>query len=146
MNWNFNLNPNQSLTGNTFGVNPNQSPVPMTNSPTIYQPGNTDPLTTKPGIDWSSMSTWFGDSNSQGIVPIASNALGTGLNAWLGMQSLDLANRQLQFQESAFNKNYQNQRELTNRALYDRQAARAAGYGQDFSQSFKDWKANNNGV
>ena len=60
---------------------------------------------------------------------IGSTLINTGLgawNAWNGMQQLDLAKEQFAFQKDAFNKQYNNQRKLTNARLRDRQNARLA--------------------
>ena len=53
--------------------------------------------------------------------------LGMGMfNAWGGMRQLNLAKDQFKFQKDAYNKNYQNQKQLTNTRMEDRQNARNA--------------------
>lgn len=62
------------------------------------------------------------------FVPTA-QALNVGAQLWQGMQQIDLMKDQLAFQKDVFAKNWTNQVQLTNQRLYDRYAARNAGYG-----------------
>lgn len=82
----------------------------------------------------------MGQTQSSGWVSPLTQALGSGVNAWLGMQQLDLAKDQLGFQKQAFQTNLANQTQLTNQAMYDRARQRASYAGQDFTQSFSEWE------
>lgn len=62
------------------------------------------------------------------VVP-TTQALNIGAQLWQGMQQIDLMKDQLAFQKDVFAKNWTNQVQLTNQQLYDRYAARNAGYG-----------------
>lgn len=81
---------------------------------------------------------WMGNKDFMGVIPAMTDAIGTGVNAWLGMQKLDLAKQQFAFQKDVFAKNWANQVNLTNRALYDREAARAAAASKPI-ESRQDW-------
>lgn len=68
----------------------------------------------------------------EGLTPM--NALGLGLGLFQGVSGLIGGNKELRmardalnFQKDAFNKNFENQRKLTNASLEDRQRARVAG-------------------
>jgi hypothetical protein len=83
-----------------------------------------------------------GDNTYNGILSTGLQ-LGTGLwNAWNGMQQLDLARDQFAFQKDAFNKQYENQRTLTNARLRDRQNARL-GANPNGYQSTADYMKQN---
>jgi len=77
----------------------------------------------------------FGQLN-QGI-----QAGGALLQGYLGFKQLGLARDSLNFQRDAFNKNYQNQVQTTNRQLEDRQRLRAAA--NPGAQSVEEYLANN---
>jgi len=80
------------------------------------------------------MSTLFGGKDSEGfqssgvVAPIAGLLQG-GMNAYLGLENLDLAQDTLKFQKDAFSKQFENQRTLTNAQLRDRQMARDSATG-----------------
>lgn len=66
---------------------------------------------------------------SKGIIPTGFGIANSLANSWLGMQQLDLAKDQFNFQKDAFNKQYDNQVSLTNTNLRDRQTARKSFSG-----------------
>lgn len=73
----------------------------------------------------------FGGKNTDGstnpnYAGMALSGIQTGFNIWQGMNQLKMAKDQLNFTKDAFNKNYAAQRQATNTALADRQAARVA--------------------
>ncbi|MGH1461216.1 MAG: hypothetical protein ACRBB6_04190 [Neptuniibacter sp.] len=97
---------------------------------------------TDPSADagfFDSFSNWLGSDQGRnllgGVDPISGKATkgliptGFGIasnlaNSWMAMQQLDLAQDQFDFSKDAFNKQYENQKSLTNTHLRDRQAAR----------------------
>lgn len=138
MNWNVNRYVNQPLAQNGYNFNTVAQPqlqaggwhAPMA-------PGFTPAASTNTG------SNWFTADNM--------NALGTGLNAvgsimsgWGALQQVDVARDQLAFQKDSFNKQFENQRTLTNARLRDRQRARV-GANPNGYQSVGDYM-NENGV
>ncbi|QFR59801.1 hypothetical protein VOWphi5012_017 [Vibrio phage phi50-12] len=85
--------------------------------------GNTSTMDTGLNFD---KAFWLGGENSMGVLPVGAQLFQTGLNAYTGLQGLNLAKEQLAFSKDAFNKNYANQVKLTNAQLRDRQEARYA--------------------
>ena len=82
---------------------------------------------TSPGF--TGMQKVFGGTNAAGESTMGWGTAGlkvgqTLLNGYLGLQSLGVAKDQLDFQKKAFNMNYQNQKQATNRQLRDRQMRR----------------------
>lgn len=67
-----------------------------------------------------------------------------GVQLWQGMQQLDLAREQMAFQKEAFAKNWQNQVQLTNTRMRDRQNARVGA--NPFSYQSTDSYMNQNEV
>jgi len=68
--------------------------------------------------------------------PILSTAT-AGMNAYLGLQQLNLMKDTLAFQKDAFSKQFENQRTTTNTQLADRQNARnASGSGYESTDSY----------
>jgi len=63
-------------------------------------------------------------------------ALGQG---YLGFQQLGLAQDQFNFQKDSFAKNWANQTQLTNNALYDREKLRQSFHGKDMDQSKEEY-------
>jgi len=60
-----------------------------------------------------------------------------GMNAYLGLQQLNLMKDNLAFQKDAFSKQFENQRTTTNTQLADRQNARnASGSGYESTDSY----------
>lgn len=94
-------------------------------------------------LNLDSMELWGGKDPVtgevfQGSVPTLLG-LGTSVaDSWLGMQQLDLARDSFAFQKDAFNKQYENQRSLTNTQLEDRQRARVASNSGAY-QSVSDY-------
>ncbi|ARM71102.1 hypothetical protein pVco7_gp113 [Vibrio phage pVco-7] len=117
--WNFNLNPNQSIAPNQ----PNAMPVTQPISPDQSALSSLASW----GQDTFNRGAMFGDAQNTGWVAPSAQAVGALANAWTGFQQIDLMKNQLDFQKEAFNKNFANQRTLTNQALYDRARARSVG-------------------
>ena len=68
--------------------------------------------------------------------PLLSTAT-AGMNAYLGLQQLNLMKDNLAFQKDAFSKQFENQRTTTNTQLADRQNARnASGSGYESTDSY----------
>lgn len=86
---------------------------------------------------------WFGGQNTAGIVPTAVQGINALAQGWLGFQQLDLAKDNLAFQKDAFNKNYANQRQLTNQQLMDRQRARYAANPNAYAAPDTGWQGQN---
>ena len=106
--------PTQSLTGlgmtGVMGDIPNVTPVAPTSN--LW-----DGFLQQRNVDGTISGGWGA----------AAIGIGQGLmNGWLGMQQLDLAKDTLAFNKDTFKKNYDAQRQATNTALADRQAARVA--------------------
>ena len=80
------------------------------------------------------MRILFGGTNpetgfqSSGIVSPLTQGLGALFQGWTGMQQLDLARDQLNFQKNAFNTNLRNQTQAYNTALEDRIRGRTSNY------------------
>jgi len=124
---NFGLQPEglMSLPNSAMGAGPQMSPVSQQMMPQQFNPSmyNTGAPAATGGVDWGSMETWMGGKDSAGIVPTGIGAFNVGMNAWLGMEQLDLAKENMAFQKEAFNKNYTNQVSLLNTQMEDRQRA-----------------------
>ena len=80
---------------------------------------------------WFSRAGFFGGKDSMGNTSLgwgpAMFGMGKSIfDGWMGLQQLDLAKDNLNFQKDAFSKQFENQRTLTNAELRDRQAARVA--------------------
>ena len=102
-------------------------------------------------MDWFSRNNMFGGTdpktgmvNSGWVSPVVGAASGIA-NAWTGMQQLGLAKDQLNFQKDAYTKNYENQRQLTNSQLEDRQRTRYASAGGEKGnvETVEDYMARN---
>ena len=134
------MNPNQdfSLLGSN-AYNPMQSSV-LNASPTSFG-GATSPVTD--GSLMSSFNSWlqgdtgrtlFGGTDpntgfqSAGLVAPTLQGLGSLFSAWTGMQSLGLAQDQLQFQKDAYNTNLNNSIQSYNTQLEDRIRGRTSNY------------------
>jgi len=75
-------------------------------------------------------------SSTTGIVsPMAGLATGA-MNAYVGLQKLNLAKDTLKFQKDSFSKQFENQRTLTNAQLRDRQIARDSATGRSTVGSY----------
>lgn len=70
----------------------------------------------------------YQDGNIQygAMAPTLLQGAGGLAQSWLGMQQLDQAKEQFAFEKDAFQKQYNNQVQLTNANLRDRQSARVA--------------------
>ena len=96
---------------------------------------------------WFSRSSFFGGKDVNGFSSVgwgpALFGMGKSIfDGWMGLQQLDLAKDNLDFQKDAFSKQFENQRTLTNSELRDRQAARVASNPTAY-QSVDDYmKAN----
>lgn len=90
----------------------------------------------------SSWSLW-GNQNQMGVIPAGIQGLSALAQGWLGFQQLGLAKDSLAFQKDAFNKNYENQRQLTNQQLMDRQRARAAANPNAYASPDAAWQGQN---
>lgn len=121
------------------GYNPTQSSVLNTNLSTPITDGA--PATSGLGSIFASwlpsedtMRILFGGTNpetgfkSSGIVSPLAQGLGALFQGWTGMQQLDLARDQLNFQKNAFNTNLRNQTQAYNTALEDRIRGRTSNY------------------
>lgn len=121
------------------GYNPTQSSVLGTNLSTPITGGA--PVAGGMGSTFASwlpsedtMRTLFGGTNpetgfqSSGIVSPLAQGLGALFQGWTGMQQLDLARDQLNFQKNAFNTNLRNQTQAYNTALEDRIRGRTSNY------------------
>ena len=80
---------------------------------------------------WMKDSGMLGSTDSNGIKTEGWGGMALGgasalANLFMGMQQYGLAKDQLAFSKEAFNKNFEAQRNSTNSALADRQAARVA--------------------
>lgn len=81
--------------------------------------------------NWLKNSGFTGSTDAKGIKTDGWGGMALGVaqglgSAYMGMKQYGLAKDQLAFQKSAYNKNYNAQRQSTNTALEDRQAARVA--------------------
>lgn len=134
------MNPTQdfSLFGSN-SYNPMQSTV-LNASPTSF--GSVTPQVTD-GSLMSSFNSWlqgdtgrtlFGGTDpntgfqSAGLVAPTLQGLGSLFSAWTGMQSLGLAQDQLQFQKDAYNTNLNNSIQSYNTQLEDRIRGRTSNY------------------
>ena len=121
------------------GYNPTQSSVLGTNLSTPITGGA--PVAGGMGSTFASwlpsedtMRILFGGTNpetgfqSSGIVSPLAQGLGSLFQGWTGMQQLDLARDQLNFQKNAFNTNLRNQTQAYNTALEDRIRGRTSNY------------------
>lgn len=134
------MNPNQDLS--LFGsnaYNPMQSSV-LNASPTTF--GGVTPTATDDSL-MSVFNSWlkgdtarmlFGGTDpdtgfeSKGMVAPTLQGLGSLFSAWTGMQSLGLAQDQLQFQKDAYNTNLNNSIQSYNTQLEDRIRGRTSNY------------------
>ena len=122
------------LTGQFGGQLPNVDPS------TLSSMGSQSP-------DWLSRQGFFGGKDANGFSSVgwgpALFGMGKSIfDGYLGLQQLDLAKDNLNFQKDAFSKQFENQRTLTNSELRDRQAARVASNPTAY-QSVDDYmKAN----
>lgn len=122
------------LTGQVGGQLPNMDPS------TIASMSGQSP-------DFFSLKSFLGGTDVNGFKNLGwgPTMFGMGnsiLNGYLGLQQLDLAKDNLDFQKDAFSKQFENQRTLTNSELRDRQAARVASNPTAY-QSVDDYmKAN----
>lgn len=91
------------------------------------------------GNTWS----WFGNQNQAGVLPTAIQGIGALAQGWLGFQQLNLAKDSLAFQKDAFSKNFENQRQLTNQQLMDRQRARYAANPNAYASPDAAWQGSN---
>lgn len=119
-----------------WGTNPNQSFV------------GADPIvnnfsTTGPAMDTGIFSRQGMFGQDGWAVPTLQAAT-AGVQLWQGMQQLDLAREQMAFQKEAFAKNWQNQVQLTNTRMRDRQNARVGA--NPFSYQSTDSYMNQNEV
>lgn len=73
------------------------------------------------------------------------NAINTGAGLYFGLNQLDLAKDQFNFQKDAFNKNYAASAATTNNALY-RQYAKGASMGGGNIMSQDEWQKKGGGV
>ena len=71
-----------------------------------------------------------------GILGPTAGLATTGVNAYLGLENLDLAKKSLKFEKEAFSKQFENQRSLTNTSLRDRQLARDSSTGRNTTDSY----------
>lgn len=82
---------------------------------------------------WLTRTSFFGGKDpSTGMMNVGWGPtlfnMGKGIfDGWMGLQALDLAKDNLNFQKDSFSKQFENQRTLTNARLRDRQMARVAG-------------------
>jgi hypothetical protein len=67
---------------------------------------------------------------NSGFLSPALSAVGTGLNAWMGMKSLGLAEDQFDFQKESWEKNFAMMQDQYNRKLNNRRASRMIQGGQ----------------
>ena len=88
---------------------------------------------------------WFGGKNKDGssnlgAANVAVAGLSAGMNAYLGLKKLGIAEDTLKFQKNAFSKQFENQRSLANTAMEDRQRSRfeavGAGHGVMNSEDY----------
>lgn len=90
------------------------------------------PLANGADPTWSQSIFGYKGADGKSVDGLGGSILGlakTGMNAWLGMEQLDLAKDSLDFQKNAFSKQFENQRKLTNADLSWRQQGRkSAGY------------------
>lgn len=88
------------------------------------------PTISTPGVDkGSSWSLWGGKVDGQDTNSIVGTGLGlagAGLDAYLGLKQLGVAEDALDFQKGAFSKQFGAQKALTEASLRDRQAARVS--------------------
>lgn len=92
---------------------------------------------------------WQGGMFDNGEGAFNWKGVGAGIGAvkgladsWLALQQLNLGEDQLAFQKDAFNKQYENQRTLTNAELEDRQRRRLSASPGGY-QSVSDYMAKN---
>lgn len=109
--------------------------------PSLVGQANTAIAGMQPGTGggWS----LFGGPNQAGVLPTAIQGVNALAQGWLGFQQLDLAKDTLSFQKEAFNKNYANQRQLTNQQLLDRQRARYAANPNAYAAPDAGWQGQN---
>ena len=125
--FNAQWNPQQAYMQQQNIQSPMQSPMSGMNTMGTQQPS------------WS----WFGGENQMGVIPAGIQGLSALAQGWLGFQQLGLAKDSLAFQKDAFNKNYENQRQLTNQQLLDRQRARAAANPNAYASPDAAWQGQN---
>lgn len=125
--FNAQWNPQQAYMQQQNIQSPMQSPMSGMNTMGTQQPS------------WS----WFGGENQMGVVPAGIQGLSALAQGWLGFQQLGLAKDSLAFQKDAFSKNYENQRQLTNQQLLDRQRARAAANPNAYASPDAAWQGQN---
>ena len=73
-----------------------------------------------------SSDSFFGNKDETGWGTGVFSLASAGLNSWLGLENLSLAEDTLDFQKDAWNKNFETQQKLTNTQMADRQAARVS--------------------
>ena len=106
-----------------MGMPTNIANQPVINSASLVDSSGGNGL----GNLWGALGSTDANGNkTQGWGGLAVGGLQTGFNIWQGMNQLKMAKDQLNFTKDAFNKNYAAQRQSTNTALADRQAARVA--------------------
>lgn len=128
-----------ALRNTQFNMTPGILPSGGLDTGGLNLANTTNPTGGGMGGNWS----WFGDNQQAGVIPAAitgANALAQG---WLGFQQLGLAKDNLAFQKDAFNKNYGNQRQLTNQQLVERQQYKANVNPGQFAQPTDEWKGQN---
>ncbi len=133
--------PNTGLGANAYGnLNLNMTPqqVPFMGNTAFNQMnlGNTPVATPQMSDGIFSQANMFG---SQGWFNPVVGAIGAGTQMWLGNKQLGLAEDQLAFQKDAFAKNWANQVQLANQAMYDRDVYRKGFSGEAVTQSKDEW-------
>lgn len=141
-------NPNQSLAPTVFseigiGKNPNQSlaPTELNKGYGFVQPDPLKPMTQSSDgffANWTGQD--FIDAGQLGL-----NVINSGVGNWLGMQQLDLAKDQYNFQRDAFNKNYAAQAATTNNSLWRQYAKGQASAGKDYMTQ-EEWEKQGGGI
>lgn len=81
--------------------------------------------------------------DQSGMLGPTAQLLGTGFGIWQGMEQLDLANKQFDATQRNWEMNYQNQRQLTNQQLMDRQNARYAANPNAYARPDSQWQQMN---
>lgn len=121
-----------------------QNPMTNTYNPTFANDFNNsiNTLATPTGVGGNNWS-WFGGQNQAGVLPTAIQGIGALAQGWLGFQQLNLAKDSLAFQKDAFSKNFENQRQLTNQQLLDRQRARYAANPNAYAAPDTAWQGSN---
>ncbi|MGL4252881.1 MAG: hypothetical protein ACRCR2_02310 [Fusobacteriaceae bacterium] len=76
----------------------------------------------------------FGGQGSTGWVSPVLGGVGALAQGWMGMQQLKLGKENLAFQKDAWQKNYQNQVDMINTQMRDRQAARYSANPQQYQK------------